>query len=320
MKAIETLQKQHDGLAGKWDAITAATEKIDLVYKLLENADDEEQKELRHHRDRSKALESENMALQKRFKELEAKVANSDKAATIMRQSLTQAQQRSAEWEHRAKDYESQLEMVQTKFDQAEQTQTQLETDLSMLQLQIEEKEANSRLSQVSLTNMTSVPSCINFFLRQDRENKLGNQITALESKCTLLQTELEKARSAKVAAAAAPTSYRQQMNGSSHCPPHRPDSRASTIYNGDSSRRVSPYSTTTERSLQPSVWDSMHAPADSNGQGKWKSTHTPGRFASIPPTPKLHHKAYPQYSRGPSPTPSTVSAVPTQGDDGWWS
>lgn len=146
---------QHDGLVlqqSKWDVLTAATEKINMVYKLLENADDEEQKELRHHRDRSKALENENVTLQKRFKELEAKVANSDKAATTMRQSLTQAQQRSTEWERRAKDYESQLEVVQTKLDQAEQTQSQLETDLSILKVQVEEQEANSRLSQVSLT------------------------------------------------------------------------------------------------------------------------------------------------------------------------
>lgn len=153
MKAFETLQKQHDTLAlqqSNWDAITAATEKINMVYHLLENADDEEQKELRHHRDRSQALENENMALQKRLKELEAKVANSDRAATTMRQSLTQAQQRSTEWERRAKDYESQLEMVQTKFDQAEQTQAQLEADLSVLKVELEEQEANSRLSQVS--------------------------------------------------------------------------------------------------------------------------------------------------------------------------
>lgn len=154
-KAFETLQKQHDTLAlqqSNWDAITAATEKINMVYNLLENADDEEQKELRHHRDRSQALENENMALQKRLKECEAKVANSDRAATTMRQSLTQAQQRSTEWERRAKDYESQLEMVQTKFDQAEQTQAQLEADLSLLKVQLEEQEADSRLSQVSLT------------------------------------------------------------------------------------------------------------------------------------------------------------------------
>ena len=133
-----------------------------MVYKLLDNVDDEEQKELRYHRDRSQALENENMALQKRFKELEAKVANSDRAATTMRQSLTQAQQRSTEWERRAKDYESQLEMVQTQLNQTEQTQTQLEVDLSILKVQVEEQEADSRLSNVSF-QPSSVPSCIDF-------------------------------------------------------------------------------------------------------------------------------------------------------------
>jgi len=194
---------------------------------------------------------------------------------------------------------------VQTKFDQAEQTQTQLETDLSLLKVQLEEQEANSRLSQ-------------------DRETRLGNQITALESKCTLLQSELEKAKSTKVVGATA-TPYRQQMNGSSSRPPLRPDSRASTIYDGrGDSRRVSSYSTT-GRSPQPSVWDSMHAPATTNGQGKWNSTpltssmHTPSRFANIPPSTPKPNQTYSQYQRGPSPTPSTVSAVPTQGEDGWW-
>jgi len=265
-----------------------------MVYKLLDNVDDEEQKELRYHRDRSQALENENMALQKRFKELEAKVANSDRAATTMRQSLTQAQQRSTEWERRAKDYESQLEMVQTELNQAEQTQTQLEVDVSILKVQVEEQEADSRLSE-------------------DRETQLGNQITALESKCTLLQSQLEKAKSARVVGVTA-TPYRQQTNGSNSRLPPRPDSRASTIYDGrGDSRRVSSYSTT-GKSLQPSVWDSIHAPATINGQGKWDSS----RFGNIPPTPKSH-KAYTQCPRGPSPTPSTVSAVPTQGDDGWW-
>lgn len=157
--------------------------------------------------------------------------------------------------------------------------------------------------------------------MRQDRETQLGDQVTALESKCTLLQSELEKTKSTKVVGATA-TPYRQQMNGSSSRPSPRPDSRASTIYDGrGDSRRVSSYSTI-GRSPQPSVWDSMHAPATTNGQGKWNSMpltssmHTPSRIVNIPPsTPK----PYSQYPRGPSPTPSTVSAVPTQGEDGWW-
>jgi hypothetical protein len=72
-------------------------------------------------------------------------------------------------------------------------------------------------------------------------------------------------------------------------------------------------------------VWDSMHAPATANGPGKWNSVplnssmRTPSRIVNIPPSTPKPHKAYPQYSRGPSPTPSTVSAAPTQGEDGWW-
>ncbi|KAF8168344.1 hypothetical protein B0H34DRAFT_685136 [Crassisporium funariophilum] len=316
-KAFEVLQKERDVLSSQqanWDVLHAATEKINMVYKLLENADDEEQQELRHHRDRAKALEGENVTLQKRFKDLEAKVANSDRNAATARQSLTQAQQRSTEWERRAKDYEGQLELVQTKLDQAEQTQSQLDADYSMVRLQLEEQEADGRLVQ-------------------DQENKLRDQITALETKCSLLQTELEKARAAKavVAAVPPPNHHRPYTNGNSH-PPPRPDSRASTIDGRDNapSRRIPSYSTTqrsTVTSPEASVWDSMHAPAQTNGQSKWagspKTHATPSRYSNITPsTPRAQPSRYnsSSYVRGPSPTPSTVSAAPTVGDDGWWS
>jgi chromosome segregation ATPase len=149
VQALEALQKQHDTLASQqmhWDDLRRASEKIDMLTNLIGQADNDELKELRRHR---KALEGEHTALQKRFKDLEGKVSNSERAATTARQSLVQAQQRSAEWERRAKEYEGQLEMTQTKLDQAEQTQAQLDADYSLMKLQFEEREADDRLAKV---------------------------------------------------------------------------------------------------------------------------------------------------------------------------
>lgn len=152
-KALEDLGRHHAHLMSQqnnWDALSAATEKINMVFHLLENADSEEQKELRHYRDQSKVLEDENLAMQKRFKDLETKMANNDRTLTTTRQTLTQAQQRSSEWERRAKECEGQLEMVQTKFEQAEQTQSQLDADYQLAKMQLEEQEAEGRLRKVS--------------------------------------------------------------------------------------------------------------------------------------------------------------------------
>ena len=152
-KALDTLQAQHKQVLAQqsnWETLAAATEKMNLVFNLLDNAESEEQKELGVLRARSKVLEDENAAMQKRFKELDTKLANSDRSAAAARQTLMQARQRSSEWERRAKEYEGQLERVQTKYEQSEQTQSQLDADFSMLKLQLEEQEADNRLLKVN--------------------------------------------------------------------------------------------------------------------------------------------------------------------------
>lgn len=298
------------------------------MFNLLENADSEEQKELRHYRDHCKTLEDENVAIQKRFKDLESKLANSERSVTTVRQTLGQAQQRSEEWERLAKAAQGTAEMLETKLEQAEQTQAQLDADYEFAKMQLDEKEADSRLQSVSI--LANEPrSMLLTKSHQDRATKLQQQIVSLESKCAHLQGELEKANAGRLSSAA-PT-FRPRTNGTASHPPPRPDSRASTIYDGRneaSNRRMSSYSSA--RSLaappsghEPSVRDSMHAP--SNGAREWGQTplRTPvSRYSSLAPaTPKAQYAApYQQYARGPSPTPSTVSAAPTQGDDGWWS
>ncbi|KAJ7356656.1 hypothetical protein DFH08DRAFT_735599 [Mycena albidolilacea] len=307
LQALNALQKQHDHLTSQqshWDDLRHASAQIEMLTNLIGQADNEELKELRHVRDRSKVLEGEHAALLKRFKDQEGKVANSEKAAMAARQSLSQAQQRSSEWEKRAKEYEAQLEMTQTKLDQAEQTQSQLDADYSLVKLQLEEREADERLAK-------------------NRDNKLRDQIVALEAKVNQLQVELDRSRAKTPTKATppsvAPSPYRHTTNGATR----RPDSRASTVYpsrpSSPSARSVTPPG--------PSVWDSMHAPrGPTNGTASSMhapATHTPtpsSRYPGLGNKRRPPSQAHPRYSQAPpSPTPSTVSLVPTQGPDGWW-
>lgn len=148
---MSALQKQYDHLTAQqshWDDLRRVSEKIEMF---MGQADNEELKELRRVRDRSKILEGEHSALQKRFKDHESKVANNERALVTARQSLAHAQQRASEWERRAKEHEGNLERLKTQLEQAEQTQTQLEADYSFATLQLEEKEADDRLAKVSI-------------------------------------------------------------------------------------------------------------------------------------------------------------------------
>jgi len=241
--------------------------------------------------------------VQKRFKELENRCAGSDKAATTLRQTLAQAQQRSVEWEQRTKEVEGRLEYTRTMLEQAEQTQTQLEADLSLAKLQLDEREAEDRLVK-------------------DREAKMRQHITELEAKMIRLQTELEKTKTPKLThatvATIAPSPFR--TNGATT----RPHSRASTIYDMRSpTPNQRPASQESFNSGTPpssaSVWNSMHAPRQPYPTPGWSSNQSK-KYPYLPSTPQGQHVQ--QYSRpaAPSPTPSTVSIALTQGKDGWYS
>ncbi|KAK7468443.1 hypothetical protein VKT23_002956 [Stygiomarasmius scandens] len=294
-RALASLQKQYDDISSQqahWDNLRRASEQIEMLTNLIGQADNEELKELRRVRDRSKVLEGEHTALQKRFNQLESKAASNEKAATSAKQSLSQAQQRAAEWEKRAKEYEAQLERTKTELEQTEQMHTQMQTDYSSMQTQLEEHEANARLSQ-------------------NQETRLRDEIAALQAKATLLQKELEKAKTAPVPAA--PKSVPKVANGHAY---HRPDSRASTT-NGD--RSVTPNGNTHRSATptHPSVWDSMHAPGGPITHNH-QSIHAPkSRYPSNigRGTPRNSYTR----AQAPSPTPSTASAF-TIDEDGWYS
>ncbi|EMD41412.1 hypothetical protein CERSUDRAFT_79057 [Gelatoporia subvermispora B] len=300
LEELANQRKQYDELLHQqshWEDLRRTSEQIQMLTNLVGQADSEEIKELRRIRDRSKVLEGEQAALQRRLKELESKAANTEKVAQASRQSLVQAQQRASEWEHRAKEYEMQLEQVQSKLDQTEEARAQIDSDYSLTKLQLDERDAEERLDK-------------------DRQNKLRDQIASLEAQVARLQAEVDQSKKATTLLAPQPQQPRYQ-NG--HVQPSlRPTSRSSTVW--VDSRAATPtvpqqngMRTPSVRASSPpvqGVWDSMHAP---------KNRAQYQQPIRLPVTPRTKH-ASPYYRpQIPSPTPSNVSAAPTLGDDGWW-
>ncbi|KZT68449.1 hypothetical protein DAEQUDRAFT_671259 [Daedalea quercina L-15889] len=293
---LATQRRYHEELVaqrGSWDDLRAAAEQIQVLTKLVGQADTEELKELRRIRDRSRTLETEHAALQRRVKENETKLSASEKVAQASKQSLVQAQQRAVEWERRAKEASGELELTQQKLDSAEEARAQLDADYSLAKLQLEERDAEERLDK-------------------DRQNKLRDQIAALEAQVARLQAETDQANKAAAAAKVAQPKARYQNGNGNARPPARPDSRTSTVY--DESRAVTP--TAQCKSSDPVVR------AATPQQSVWDSIHAPRRpAATAAPATPLAKKAHGYYRpQIPSPTPSNVSAAPTLGDDGWWS
>ena len=98
------------------------------------------------------------------------KVANHEKVAQSSRQSPLQARQRAEEWERRAREAETQLEVTQSKLDEVEQSHSQLDADYSLVKLQLEERDAEERLDKVCSFSETPRPIVLtSFFFRTDR-------------------------------------------------------------------------------------------------------------------------------------------------------
>lgn len=130
---------------------------------------------------------------------------------------------------------------------------------------------------------------------------KLEQEIAALKGRVSDVSAELEEER--KVRTASSEWNNRQT----------RPSSRASTAYevldpptprmNGRNLDRSS-NNPTPSPPPTTSTWDSMHAPKQLK------------RVYQKPSSSRVRPSAMQRVS---SPTPSTVSLAPTQGDDGWW-
>ncbi|KAI0089817.1 hypothetical protein BDY19DRAFT_889029 [Irpex rosettiformis] len=294
---LSTLKKAHEQLSSQqsnWDELRRASDQIQSLAALIGQGETEEVKELRRFRDSYKTLEADHNALQKRFREQDTKIANNERIALAARQNLANAQERSVEWERRAKDYEHDLRATRSKLEEIEQAQSQLEADHSILKLQLEERDAHERLAK-------------------DRESKLRDQIAAMEAQLARVQADADKANNAIAATKTVNSTAALHTRPNGYARPQypsRPDSRASTAY-GDQ-RATTPtaqtngkyYAPSARASPQPSVWASMHAPSARRGE----SIRAMAR-------PQSNYR-----SQIPSPTPSNISAAPTLGDDGWYS
>lgn len=151
-QSLRLLKADRDNLASQqsyWEDLRRASEQIEALATRVSRIDSDEVAELKQVRDRSKVLEGEHAALQKRFREQESKLANIERASQTTRQNFAQAQQRASEWEKRAREAEGEAERLSTVVEQGEQTRTQLEADVQMVKMQMEEKDAQERLRQV---------------------------------------------------------------------------------------------------------------------------------------------------------------------------
>ncbi|EJD04490.1 uncharacterized protein FOMMEDRAFT_140427 [Fomitiporia mediterranea MF3/22] len=283
LQALKMMQEDRDRLAGQqshWEELHRSAAQIETLANLVHKSESEEIAELKRIRDQSKVLEGEHASLKKRFKDQESKIANIERASAIARENLAQAQQRSRDWETKAREFEGEVERLTTALDQGEQTKNQLETDYSMAKLQLEEKEAESRITK-------------------DRERKLEEQIASLKTKISSLTSELEEERRA-----ARPGPNQRPSSSASHnyepSEPPTPRINGKSLPNPARSIAGSPPPRT-------STWDSIHAPMN--------MAHT----TYVKPPMMYSKRTSLHNSRAPSPTPSTVSAV-TQGADGWYS
>ena len=153
--SAKALQKRLDEVQShdeQWDTLRRACAQMTELSSMMGQTDTRELQELREVRDRAKVLEGEHAALKRRFKEQDGKMANAEKIAFTARQSLTQAQQRAAEWERRANEYESDLNAMRDQIEKESEGHSQLEQEHAVLKMQVEERDAEERLAKVRYT------------------------------------------------------------------------------------------------------------------------------------------------------------------------
>ncbi len=146
VEVLAAVRKENDALVSQqshWEDLRRANEQLEQLSALVSQAQttEPELKELRRVRDRFKVLEGEYTTLQRRYKEQEARVNSSDRAASTARASLAQAQ--------RAIENEAVLEETQAAREQAEDRAAQLDVEHSLVRMQLDEKDAEERLTMV---------------------------------------------------------------------------------------------------------------------------------------------------------------------------
>ncbi|KAF8257861.1 hypothetical protein EI94DRAFT_1756596, partial [Lactarius quietus] len=277
VEALAVLRKENDALTlqqSHWDNLRRTYEQLEQLATLTQAQTAEpELKELRRVRDHSKILESEYSALQRQYRDQETRVASSYCAASMAHASLAQAQQRTNE-------SELALEEAQVEREQAEDRAAQMEVEHALVRMQLDEKDAEERLAK-------------------DRENKLREQVAALEARVAQLLT--------------AP---KFPSPASASTSPWLSDSRTSTrtstvVY---PSRATTPTAINGRRADAPpqmDVYDSIHAPLNRKATG----TATPRR--SVFALPVSRYKA--SWASASLSVSRVASPTPTLGDDGWY-
>jgi hypothetical protein len=155
VEALTALKRDHDALLAQqthWEELRHTTEQVGQLATLLKQAQTNELElnELRSSRDRTKALEGENVTLLRRFKEQEVRIASSERAVNAARISLAQAQQRETEWEQRANEHAAALAEVQAALEKTDDRAVQFEAEYSLVQMQLQDKDAEERLANVT--------------------------------------------------------------------------------------------------------------------------------------------------------------------------
>jgi len=221
--------------------------------------------------------------------------------ATV-RQTLTQAQQRAVEWEKRAKEADAEISTIRSRLEEESDAKLQLDSEVSLLKVQLQEKEADERLTQVSRTLHRR--SNMKLITLQDRESKLRDQVAVLEEQVARLEAE------ASTPPVVAPTAITPSTNGYKFEQSIRSESRGSTVY--VQSRSATPVNAKPARAQLASngVWNSMHNPYLANGVSHRMPN---GSESSV-------SKRNGAGMRSVSPTASVVSTAPTVDEDGWWS
>ncbi|KZW02096.1 hypothetical protein EXIGLDRAFT_760312 [Exidia glandulosa HHB12029] len=292
MRNLAEAQKERDAMVAQqenWDDLRRTAQHIETLTKLMTSTENEEMRELKRIRDRSKVLEGEHQALQKRFKEQETKLANLERTSVTARQSLATANQKATDWEKRAKDFESELETTRDKMERTEDLRQRVEADYALLKSHVQEKE----LEEAAF---------------EDREQTLRAEATQMQIEIAGLKLALENAKKTPPA--------------SSGIRAPQPVGRASSfvMVNGHGDERPSSRAT-----IYPEDARSGANTPTLNGKKKHDGPYIPpadGAWASIH-APKARTVGGVTYFRPPraaaaSPTPSVISTV-TRRDDGWW-
>ncbi|KAG9035439.1 hypothetical protein FRB95_011304 [Tulasnella sp. JGI-2019a] len=290
---IAEVERERDALQSQtqhWDDMRRTVEQVEALSRLIGAADSEEMQELKRIRDRAKAIEKDNAALQKRCADQEAKLAAQQRTSAQTKQSMAVSQQKLSEWEKRARAAEGDLDEARTQLEQANQSQ----------------QESDARVADLERDSATKADALKS---SEEREKRLRDQVAILERQLSAAKTELrEPSRPPTIYAprpeAAAVHSWSKGVSG-----PH--DRPAST------SSPVSQSGTATPKNGSTGLPDT---PPVSNGL--WQSIHAPRKpTASLVNSHNSYHSVR-SYSRPSvaSPTPSTVSVAATEQEDGWWS